>query len=215
MTAPLSAITSVMVSPRVVRALFIGLAAAALSGGAARAEPLGACIWSKLSPAEHARLLAAYGEDMGAGASALEKLSAKLKAQAALCAHRRDIPPDWVQTVAGAEAVQAYEASALLAARRLDRPRLDAAWAAAPPTVSACVRATARVAYFPNGLGCVDPAASAWLLKQLGLAPNQQPAARQALYYFNAKAIGEWGDALLTKLPPRPKGWPSPRTALP
>jgi hypothetical protein len=70
--------------------------------------------------------------------------------------------------------------------------------------VAACVRATGRTAFFPNGLGCVDPTASAWLLKRLGLDPRQQPAARQALYYFNAKAIGEWGDILVAKLAAKP-----------
>jgi len=195
-----------MHTPRAARALFIGLAMAMAFGGAARAEALGACLWSKLSAAEHNRILAAYGKDMGAGADALDKLRGKLKAQAAVCAGRRDVPPDWVQIAAGSQGVQAYAADALLASRRLERPTLDAAWAAAPATVAACVRATARVAYFPNGLGCVDPAASAWLLKRVGLDPSQQPAARQALYYFNAKAIGEWGDILVAKLAAKPKG---------
>jgi hypothetical protein len=179
------------------------MAAAAL-GGAARAEPLGACIWSKLSPADHARVLAAYETDMGAGAEALDKLGGKLKAKAALCAKRSDIPPSWVQTLTGSEAVQTYAAAALLASRRLDRSKLDAAWAAAPTEVAACVRANGRLAFFSNGMGCANPAAPAWLLKRLGLDQSQQPAARQALYYFNAKVIGEWGDSLVAKLAAKP-----------
>ena len=82
--------------------------------------------------------------------------------------------------------MQVWAATAL----RLERPRLDAAWAAAPSDVATCVRANGRLAFFSNGLGCSNPAASAWLVRRVGLAPNQQPAARQALYYFNAKAIG-------------------------
>ncbi|WP_293367565.1 hypothetical protein, partial [Phenylobacterium sp.] len=101
-------------------------------------------------------------------------------------------------------AVQVYAADALLAARKLDRPNLDAAWAAAPADVAACVRANGRLAFFSNGIGCANPAASAWLLKRLGLHQSQEPAARQALYYFNAKAIGEWGDTLVAKLAARP-----------
>ena len=200
MVPPLSAIRAAMPSSRAARAFFLGLTTAAALGGAAHAEPLGACIWSKLSPAEHTKVLAAYQKDMGAGAAALEKLGGPLRTKAALCAKRGDIPPDWVQTITGAEAVQTYAAAALLTAQRLDRPRLDAAWAAAPPDVAACVRANGRLAFFSNGIGCSHPAASAWLLKRLGLDASRQPAARQALYYFNAKAIGEWGDTLIAKL---------------
>ena len=213
MAVRLSAIRGTMLSRRAASALFVGLTAAVALGGAARAEALGACIWSKLSPAEHATVLAAYRKDMGAGAAALEKLGGKLKAKAALCAHRGDISPDWIQTITGSEAVQTYAADALMAATHLDRPQLDAAWTAAPAPVAACVRANGRLAFFSNGLGCVDPTASAWLLKRLGLAPGQQPAARQALYYFNAKAIGEWGDTLgrqATALVPLPVGSSSP-----
>jgi len=210
MPAPSSAITSQMPFPRAARALLFGLLTAAALVGAARAEPpaakpLGACLWSKLSAAEHGRILAAYGKDMGAGAEALDKLRGKLKAQAAVCAGRRDVPADWIQIAAGSQGVQAYAADALAASHRIDRARLDAAWAAAPASVAACVRATARVAYFPNGMGCVDPAAPAWLLGRVGLSQSQQPAARQALYYFNAKAIGEWADKLLATLAARPK----------
>ncbi|HEX3366777.1 hypothetical protein [Phenylobacterium sp.] len=200
MAKPLWIITAAMTFPRAARALFLGLAAAVALSGAACAGPLGACIWSKLSSAEHTRILAAYQLDMGAGAAALEKLGGPLKAKAALCARRSDIPPDWIQTITGSEAVQTYAAASLLAARRLDRPKLDAAWAAAPTDVAACVRANGRLAFFSNGIGCANPAESAWLLKRLGLDPAQQPTARQALYYFNAKAIGEWGDTLVAKL---------------
>jgi hypothetical protein len=189
--------------PRAARALFLGLTAAVALGGPVRAEALGACIWSKLSLAEHSGVLAAYGRDMGAGADALDKLDGKLRAKAAVCAKRGDIPPAWVQTITGSEAVQAY-AAALLAARRLDRSQLDGAWAAAPADVAACVRANGRLAFFSNGIGCANPAASAWLLKRLGLDQSQQPAARQAFYYFNAKAIGEWGDTLVAKLAAKP-----------
>jgi hypothetical protein len=194
-----------MLSLHAARTLFFGLTAAAALSGAARAEPLSACIWSKLSPAEHARVLAAYQKDMGAGASALEKLGGPLKAKAALCAKRSDIPPDWIQTITGSEAVQTYAADALLAAKKLERAKLDAAWAAAPADVAACVRANGRLAFFSNGIGCSNPAASAWLLNRLGLDQSQQPAARQALYYFNAKAIGEWGDTLVAKLAVKPR----------
>ncbi|THD56039.1 MAG: hypothetical protein E8A12_15145, partial [Phenylobacterium sp.] len=102
-----------MLLPRAARALFVGLMAALALGGAAHAGPLGACIWSKLSPAEHTKVLAAYQKDMGAGAAVLEKLSGPLKARATLCAKRSDIPPDWIQTVTGSEAVQVYAADAL------------------------------------------------------------------------------------------------------
>jgi hypothetical protein len=196
MAAALSAITWAVVPAHAVRALLIGLTAALALSGAAQAGTLGACIWSRLSPAEQTRVLGAYQRDMAAGAAALEKLDGKLQAKAALCARRRDIKPDWVQTVTGAEAVQTYTGAAL----HLDRARLDAAWAAAPADVAACVRANARLAFFSNGLGCGNPALSNWLIKRLGLDPARQPAARQALYYFNAKAIGEWGDGLVAKL---------------
>jgi hypothetical protein len=193
---------------RAARALLIGLiwglTSAVALGGAARAEALSACIWSKLPPTDRTRVLAAYGHDMGAGANALEALGNKLKAKTALCARRGDVPPAWIQTLAGSEAVQTYMAAALLAGRRLDRPALDAAWAAAPPDVAACVRTNGRLAFFPNGTGCVSPAAPAWLLKRLGLDRSQQPAAQQAIYYFNAKAIGEWGDTLVAKLAVKP-----------
>jgi hypothetical protein len=186
------------------RTLWLGLAAALALSGAARAGALGACIWAKLSPPEQTRVLAAYRKDMGSGATALQTLDGKLKPRAGACAKRRDISADWIQIITGAEAVQTYAATALLGARRLDRPRLDAAWSAAPADVAACVRANGRLAFFSNGLGCANPAASAWLLKRLGIAPNEQPAARQALYYFNAKAIGEWGDQLVAKLAAKP-----------
>lgn len=193
-----------MVLPRTARTAFLGLLSAAALAGAARAEPLNACLWARLSAAEQTRVLAAYGQDMSAGAAALERLDRKLQAAAEACAKRGDISRDWVQTIAGSEAVQIHAAD-VLAIRRLDRQKLDAAWAAAPPDVAACVRANGRLAFFSNGLGCSNPAASAWLLKRLGLDPNQQPAARQALYYFNAKAIGEWGDRLVAGLAARPK----------
>jgi hypothetical protein len=204
MVMRLSVITSAMHSQRAARALLIGLTAAVALGGAASADPLGACIWSRLSAAEHGRVLDAYQKDMGAGAAALDKLDGKLKARAALCARRGDISSAWIQTITGAEAVQAYAAAALLSAKRLDRAKLDAVWAAAPADVAACVRANGRLAFFSNGLGCANPAASAWLLKRLGLDQSQQPAARQALYYFNARAIGEWGDQLVAKLAAKP-----------
>jgi hypothetical protein len=184
----------------IARAFLIGSAGALALAGAAHAEPLAGCIWAKLSAAEQTRVLAAYEKDMGAGAAALERLDRKLQATAAVCAKRSDISADWVQTITGSEAVQVYTAEAL-AVRRLDRQKLDAAWAAAPPDVAACVRANGRLAFFSNGLGCSNPAASAWLLKRIGLDPAQQPAARQALYYFNAKAIGEWGGKLVAAKP--------------
>jgi hypothetical protein len=137
---------------------------------------------------------------MSSGASALARLDRKLQTHAAVCAKRNDISADWIQTITGAEAVQTYTAE-MLAVRRLDRQKLDAAWAAAPADVATCVRANGRLAFFSNGLGCGNPAASAWLLRRLGLDPGQQPAARQALYYFNAKAIGEWGDKLVAAKP--------------
>jgi hypothetical protein len=182
-----------------VRALLIGPAFAFAFAGAARAEPLSACVFGKLSAGEHAKVLAAYQQSMAAGAQALERLSGKLKAATATCAKRGDVPADWVSTLAGAEAVQTFVAAAL----KMDRDRLDAAWAAAPAHVATCIRANGRLAFYPNGTGCVDPAASAWLLRRIGLAPNQPPASQQANYYFNAKAIGEWGDQLIAKLPPK------------
>jgi hypothetical protein len=203
-TAALSAITSAMPFLRASQALFVGLIAAAALAGTARAEPLGGCIWAKLPPADRTRVLAAYQQDMGAGATALQKLARPLRAKAASCAKRADISADWIQTITGSEAVQSYTAAALLSARRIDRARLDAAWAAAPADVAACVRANGRLAFFSNGLGCSNPAASAWLLRRVGLDQSQQPAARQALYYFNAKAIGEWGDKLVAGLAPKP-----------
>jgi hypothetical protein len=186
------------------RTLFLGLATAVALGGAARAEPLGACIWSKLAKPEQARVLAAYQKDMGAGAAALEKLGGPLKAKAAICAKRGDVSADWVQTITGSEAVQVYTAAALSTAKHIERPKLDAAWAAAPADVAACVRANGRLAFYSNGLGCANLAASTWLLKRLGIAANDQPAARQALYYFNARAIGEWGDQLVARLAAKP-----------
>ena len=194
-----------MVFLRTARTVFLGLISAAALAGAVHAEPLGACIWSRLSAAEQTRVLAAYGQDMSAGAAALERLARKLQPAATTCAKRGGMSRDWVQTIAGAEAVQIHAAE-VLAVRRLDRQKLDAAWAAAPAEIAACVRANGRLAFFSNGLGCSNPAASAWLLKRLGLDPNQQPAARQALYYFNAKAIGEWGDKLVATLAAKPKG---------
>jgi hypothetical protein len=200
--ARLSAITSVMMtSPRAARALLIGLAIALAFSGAAKAGALGACIWTKLSPAEQTRVLGAYERDMGAGAAALQKLDGKLKPKAAACARRADVSSDWIQTIAGSEAVQVWAAAAL----HLERSKLDAAWAAAPPDVAACVRANGRLAFFSNGLGCANPASSNWLVRRIGVAANQQPAARQALYYFNAKAIGEWGDQLVAKLAAKPR----------
>jgi hypothetical protein len=190
-----------MTSPRASLALLIGLATALAFSGAADAGALGACVWAKLSPAEQTRVLGAYERDMGAGAAALEKLDGKLKSRAAACARRGDVSSDWIQTIAGSEAVQVWSAEAL----HLERPKLDAAWAAAPPDVAACVRANGRLAFFSNGLGCANPALSNWLVRRIGLAPNQQPAARQALYYFNAKAIGEWGDQLVSKLAAKPR----------
>ncbi|HEY3948423.1 hypothetical protein [Phenylobacterium sp.] len=188
------------------RALLAGLAAAvSLAGGVANAGPLSACVWSKLPAAEQAKTLAAYRQNMAAGATVLDRLGGKLKAATKACAKRGDVPPDWVSTIAGSEAVQTTMAAALQAEKRLDRPRLDAAWAAAPANVLACFRATGRLAFFPNGTGCADPIAAAWLLKRLGLDRSQQPAAQQAIYYFNAKAIGEWGDQLVARLPPKPK----------
>lgn len=181
------------------RAFLFSLAAAAASGGTANAAPLGACIWSSRPKAEQTQVLSAYGQSMAAGAAALDKLAPKLRTAADKCAGRRDIPADWVPTVVGAEAVQAYVASVL----KTPRPTLDAAWAAAPAKVAACVRANGRLAFYPNGLGCSDPAAPTWLLKQAGIDPSQQPAARLAAYYFNARAIGEWGDQLVAKLPPK------------
>ncbi len=185
-----------------VSAIFMATLVASTVSAAASAEPLSACLWTKLSAADQTRVLSAYEKDMASGAAALERLDRKLQTSAAACAHRSDLSSDWVQTIAGSEAVQTDTAEAL-AVRRLDRQKLDAAWAAAPPDVAACVRANGRLAFYSNGLGCSNPAASAWLLKRLGLDPAQQPAARQALYYFNAKAIGEWGDKLVAA---KPKG---------
>ena len=200
--ARLSAITSGMMTlPRVAWVLLIGLTAALAFGGAAQAGTLGACIWGKLSPAEQGRVLDAYGRDMSAGAGALQKMDAKLKLKTAACAKRGDVPPDRIQTIVGSEAVQIWAASAL----HLPRAKLDAAWAAAPPDVAACVRANGRLAFFSNGLGCANPALSTWLVRRAGLDPARQPAARQAIYYFNAKAIGEWGDQLVATPPAKPR----------
>ncbi len=178
-----------------------GMALALVMASGAEASGLGVCLWSKLSAPERTRVMAAYGRDMGAGAAALEGLDVKLRAKAAACGARRDIPALWIQTIAGSEAVQASVA----ATYRLDRKGLDAAWSAAPPQVAACVRANARLAFYSNGLGCADPAAPAWLLRRLGLSQNQ-PAARQALYYVNARAIGEWGDTLAARPPAKSPG---------
>lgn len=181
------------------RTLIIGLAAAVSLGGAARAEPISACVWGKLPTAERAKVLAAYQHAMSWGAAALDAIGPRLKTATAACARRAEVPSDWVPTIAGSEAVQTYIAGAL----KMDRAKLDAAWAAAPANVAACIRANGRLAFYPNGTGCTDPAATAWLLKRIGLAPGQGPASQQAVYYFNAKAIGEWGDQLIARLPPK------------
>ena len=174
-----------------------GVLALTVLAGAARAEGLGACVWGKLSAAEQARVIAAYGRDMGAGAAALEKLDARVRTAAAGCSGRKTIPAAWPQTLAGSEGVQVHAASVL----RIDRARLDAMWKAAPANVAACVRANGRLAFSPNALGCADPAATQWVLRQVGVARGT-PAAAQAVFYFNAKAIGEWGDSFVAKLKP-------------
>lgn len=184
----------------ITRTLFLGLAAAVAFSSAAQAGTLSACIWSKLSGREQTRVLAAYRKDMSAGATALQKLDGRLKAKAGLCAKRGAVSSDWIQTVTGSEAVQLYAAATLTSAKHIDRPKLDAAWAAAPAEVVSCVRANGRLAFYSNGLGCSNPAASTWLLRRVGIVANDQPSAQQALWYFNAKAIGEWGDQLVAKL---------------
>jgi hypothetical protein len=181
------------------RTLLIGLVAAASLGGAAHAETLGACIWGKLPAGDRTKVLAAYQQSMAGGSQALDRLRAKLKIGAVKCGLHGDVSSDWVPTMVGSEAVQAYVASAL----KVPRPRLDAVWAAAPAKVATCIRANGRLAFYPNGTGCTDPAVSAWLLQRLGIDRNRQPAAQQAIWYFNAKAIGEWGDQLVAKLPPK------------
>ena len=176
-------------------AALAGAALALVAGGSAAAEGLGACIWGKLTGPERTRVLGAYGRDMGAGAAALEKLDAKVRAGAAACAGRGDIPAGWTQTLAGSEAVQIHAASVI----GTDRARLDALWKAAPANVTACVRANGRLAFSPNAVGCADPAATQWVLNHVGVRRGQ-PGAAQAIFYFNAKAIAEWGDALTAKL---------------
>ena len=198
-----SAITWAMPSSRrfLIGPFLVSLTAALLLGGAAHAQSASACIWGRLTPAEHTRVLAAYQQSMAGGAEALDALHARLRMAATRCGLRGDVSSDWIPTMAGSEAVQAHVAATL----KLDRAKLDAIWAAAPANVAACVRANGRLAFFPNGTGCTDPAASAWLLKQVGIDRNQQPAAQQAIYYFNAKAIGEWGDKLIINMPHKPR----------
>ncbi|MBS0332724.1 MAG: hypothetical protein JSS35_08160, partial [Proteobacteria bacterium] len=162
---------------------------------------LSACIWDKLPSGDRVQVLAAYRKSMAGGAAALDQRRGKLKTAAVRCGLRGDVHSDWISTMAGAEAVQIYVAGAL----KIDRAKLDAALAAAPPKVAACISANGRLAYYPNGTGCTDPTATAWLMRQVGIDPRQQPAAQQAGWYFNARSIGDWGDKVVTRLPPKPR----------
>lgn len=180
-------------------ALYV-LALALAAAAPAEAGRLGACVWGKLRPADRDRVLAAYRQDMSQGGAALEKIDARLRTASAACAGRRDLPPLWAQTLAGSEAVQVWASEALRPAG-VDRARLEAAWTAAPETVKACIKANGRLAFYSNGLGCSDPAPAAWLARKVGIDPARQAIpARQTLYYFNARAIGDWGDTLAAAL---------------
>ena len=202
---------------------FAGLALAALAvlahAQAVNAQPpsaqpappapsFGPCAWARLHPADQDSLLSAYDTSPQSAMAMLGTEDAQVQVLVASCTHRTDVPPLWASGLMASQVIQNGAAAALLSARHLTRAALDAAWTHAPDDARQCVRANASKTFGVNSPPCPDPKAPLELLQALNISiATDRPIAAQALYYFNAKAQGEWGDALIAKLltePPRP-----------
>lgn len=185
-----------------------GVVAAAVvlfSSGAAGAETVGPCVWSRLAAADRQAILTGYAGSMNAAMNQLYARDADILAKAGECTGRSDIPKLWLQASVASHVIQLGAADHLLGAKGIARERLDAAWASAPETARNCTLNNASRPFQVAGPRCADRRAPQAFLRALDLSVSEEAdraAAEQALVYMNAKAQEQIADGLIRRMRP-------------
>lgn len=179
-----------------------------LSGQPVTVEPgqaLGACAWSRLVPASQQTVLGLYENSMNAAMNALYARDTALRAAAATCAGRNDLPRAWVQGAIASHVIQLGTADSLRTSRGLERARLDAVWDTAPAAARDCALHNASRAFNVQGPGCPDRRAPEAFLTLLDLSltnRSTRTASEQVLIFMNARAQEQIAGDLIARMPP-------------
>ena len=168
-------------------------------------EP-GLCAWSGAPAPVHSEFEGAYKNGMGQAMAVLARQSGTLEASFDRCLARADVPKRWQQGAIGSAAIQSGAAAELLSAKGIDRHALDVAWDQAPTPSRDCVRANAQKPFGLTQATCSDERAPLWFLQRFRLSPqSDRRSAEQLLIFYDAKAQGEWADALIAKFESQPR----------
>lgn len=163
----------------------------------ANLEP-GLCAWSGAPTQVRSEFEGAYKNGMDQATAVLARQSRTLEASFDRCLARADVPKRWQQGAIGSAAIQSGAAAELLSAKGIDRHALDVAWDQAPAPSRECVRANAQKPFGLAQATCSDERAPLWFLQRFRLSPqSDRHSAEQLLIYYNARAQGEWADALI------------------
>lgn len=185
----------------------IAVAVVLFGSGAAEAETVGPCVWSRLAVADQQAILSGYASSMREATDRLYARDAAILAKAGECTSRSDIPKLWLQASVASHVIQLGAVEHLLGAKGIDRERLDAAWASAPETARNCTWHNASRPFGINGPACADRRAPQAFLRDLDLSGSgraDRAAAEQALIYMNAKAQEQIAGSLIRRLQATP-----------
>jgi hypothetical protein len=177
-------------------AALLALAAPAL---AARAEPVGECIWSRLPDAEQQAVLDGYKTGVGGGMEAIRVRYDRLMAEGRACTGRPDAPPAWLQAAITATVIQHGAGLYLLEQRGVPRNILDRLWREAPEAARDCTRAEAAKPLAIPVAACPDPELGRWFLTALEVERTDRKGATEALIYYYGTAHGELAEGLLAR----------------
>lgn len=170
----------------------VSLAAPALATGA-RAEPIGACAWSKISPATKIRVLDAYHAGLNEVASALHEMSADLPPYFAECSSS-DLSASDMASMIATQAIK-YAAATDLVPLKIRQTDLDRAWQLASQGARDCATAASAIEFGMEPPPCAGPQASFSFMQQLNIPPTAAPLlVHQVLAYMAAKGQEYWED---------------------
>ena len=176
-----------------------------LGAGAAQAQSLGTCAWSRLPAADQQVILAAYAGGGASGAArALQGADAVLRAAIPGCAERADLPKLWVQASIASHVFQLGASESLRQGKGLDRSRLDEAWNNASTAARDCTLHNAQKVFGMDNFKCGDRRAPQAFLIELELSPSapaDRNSAEQVLIYMNAKAQELLAQSLIARMP--------------
>lgn len=179
------------------------LATLSLAAPAAEPQTVGGCVWSGLAEADRQTILSEYTVGIMRAMNGLSGRDEDLRSKAQECVGRSDTPPLWLRASIAAHVIQLGASQEIRSARSIERHRLDAAWASAPPEARDCVLSNASKPFGVTGPACSNPRAPEALLSAIGLSlsrPADRSAAEQSLIYMNVKAQEEIAESLIQRM---------------